>query len=58
MIQRDRQEQIDRFRLVVMNRRAPLLQAFSEMHQGKRKNATGLSHSIKIVVLSHVKTTP
>ncbi len=53
MIQRDSQEQIDRFRLVVMNRRAPLLQAFSEMHQGKRKNATGLSHSIKIVVLSH-----
>ena len=27
-------------------------QAFSEMHQGKRENATGLSHSIKIVVLS------
>ena len=27
-------------------------QAFSEMHQGKRENATGLSHSIKIGVLS------
>ncbi len=27
-------------------------QAFSEMHQGKRENATCLSHSIKIVVLS------
>ena len=31
-------------------------QAFSEMHQGKRKNATGLSHSIKIVVLSQNRT--
>ena len=31
-------------------------QAFSEMHQGKRKNATDFSHSIKIVVLSHNST--
>ena len=28
-------------------------QAFSEVHQGKRENAPSLSHSIKIVVLSH-----
>ena len=33
-------------------------QAFSEMHQGKRENATGLSHSIKIVVLSHKEMFP
>ena len=31
-------------------------QAFSEMHQGKRENATGLSHSIKIGVPSHNST--
>ena len=30
--------------------------AFSEMHQGNRENATLLSHSIKIVVLSHIRT--
>ena len=33
-------------------------QAFSEMHQGKRENATGLSHSIKIGVLSQQTTCP
>ncbi len=31
-------------------------QAFSEMHQVKRENAPSLSHSIKIVVLSHIGT--
>ena len=31
-------------------------QAFSKMHQGKQKNATDLTHSIKIVVLSHNST--
>ena len=31
-------------------------QAFSEMHQGKRENATWFSHSIKIVVRSHDST--
>ena len=31
-------------------------QAFSEMHQGKRENATWFSHSIKIVVRSHNST--
>ena len=37
-------------------RKQEMHQAFSEMHQGKRKNATDFSHSIKIVVLSHNST--
>ena len=31
-------------------------QAFSKMHQGKQKNATDLTHSIKIGALSHNST--
>ena len=38
-------------------RKQEMHQAFSEMHQGKRKNATDFSHSIKIVVLSQKRVT-